>query len=312
MAGRRLQNLEKQLASVDAAAVSKLLESLARTKRPEVLELLFRKSTDESFNAAPEALRRFEECVSARPKLALRHENPQLRQAAIRHAGYGKIRAAIPELSRILRKDRDLTMRHASANALGEIGHESCIPVLIQASGDSSGEVRASALHGLQKVKSVAAERAVIGFLSDSDWKLRLDAKEHLESTGWVPTSPREKALWGIALGRFDEAVAHSRDSVEALVDATLHINDAEVRRWSAVALTRLNSAWATDQLRRAARSSSTAKREAAADALTILGAATDAEGVSWHGDTETVTPAAMRESIFAAAVRMMSLLGQP
>ena len=70
-----------------------------------------------------------------------------------------------------------------------------------------------------------------------------------------MPKTDRERVLWGIILGRFDEAVAYGKESVDALVEATLRVNDAEVRRWSAVALTRLNSDAAARRLRKALKS---------------------------------------------------------
>ena len=158
----------------------------------------------------------------------------------------------------------------------------------------------------------VAGEKAVIGFLEDDDWTLRQDAKEHLESTGWAPKTNREKVLWGIILGRFDEAVAYGSESVDCLVDSTLRVNDADVRRWSAVALTRLNSDDTSRRLRKALKSKDAKEREAAAAALAILGTSADAEGLSEGDSLIEQLPVDIRESVFAAAARMLTLIGQP
>jgi HEAT repeat protein len=161
-------------------------------------------------------------------------------------------------------------------------------------------------------IMQTADEKTVIGFLADADWSLRLDARRHLESTGWVPKTNREKVLWGISLGRFDEAVGYGQESIDALIDSALHVNDAEVRRWSAVALTKLNSKLVNQKLRKALRSKDAKERQAASDALSILGASADADEVS-ESETEVVALSpVVRESVFAAAARMLTLIGQP
>jgi HEAT repeat protein len=294
---QRFHKLEADLASDDAEVVAKALEELAGLQTAEAVELLFEKGNDESFSAAKLASEAFGKLVTAYPKVALRHTNSDLRKSAIAHLSSAKVTAAIPELARVLNSKMSLDVRCLSAAALGTIGRTSCVPILAEARQDSAPQIRAAALHG---------------FLEDYDWALRQDAKEHLESTGWVPKTNREKVLWGIILGRFDEAVAYGPDSIEALVDATLHVNDAEVRRWSAVALTRLRSDVATRKLKKALKSKDSDERQAATAALAILGAAADPEGLS-EAEVEAVSsPSNVRESVFAAAARMLTLIGQP
>jgi HEAT repeat protein len=309
---QRFHKLEADLASDDAEVVAKALEELAGLQTAEAVELLFEKGNDESFSAAKLASEAFGKLVTAYPKVALRHTNSDLRKSAIAHLSSAKVTAAIPELARVLNSKMSLDVRCLSAAALGTIGRTSCVPILAEARQDSAPQIRAAALHGLQNIMQLGGEKAVIGFLEDYDWALRQDAKEHLESTGWVPKTNREKVLWGIILGRFDEAVAYGPDSIEALVDATLHVNDAEVRRWSAVALTRLRSDVATRKLKKALKSKDSDERQAATAALAILGAAADPEGLS-EAEVEAVSsPSNVRESVFAAAARMLTLIGQP
>ena len=311
---QRLQILEADLASDDAEVVAKALDELAGLQTADAVELLFEKVSDETFSAAKLAGEAFGKLVSAHPKVALRHTSSDLRKSAIAHLSSEKVTSAIPELARVMHSKMSLDIRCLSAEALGTIGQTSCVPILAEARQDSTPEIRAAALHGLQNIMQLGGEKAVIGFLEDYDWTLRQAAKEHLESTGWVPKTNREKVLWGIILGRFDEAVAYGPDSVDALVDATLHVDDAEVRRWSAVALTRLNSEVATRKLRKALKSKDSEERQAATAALAILGAAADPEGLS-QAEVEAVpspSPSNVRESVFAAAARMLTLIGQP
>ena len=89
-------------------------------------------------------------------------------------------------------------------------------------------------------------------------------------------------------------------------------MNDAEVRRWSAVALTRLNSDTAARRLRKALKSQNAAEREAASAALAILGVPDDQEGPGEAEQLLVLTPTNPRESVFAAAARMLTLIGQP
>lgn len=308
---QRLQKLEADLASDDAEVVAKALDELSRLRTPEAVELLFLKAGDETFPAVTRAGDAFGRSVSAHPKTALTHPGSALRKAAIAHLSREKVTAAIPELARVLKSKMSLEIRCLSAEALGAIGQVSCISILAEARQDSTPEIRAAALHGLQNIMQTGGEQAVIGFLEDYDWTLRQDAKEHLESTGWTPETNREKVLWAIILGRFDEAVAYGTDSVEALLDATLHVNDAEVRRWSAIALTRLNSSLATRKLQRALKSDDAQERQAAAEALVILGASVDPEGPSDADGEIEMVPSTAKESVFAAAARMLTLIGQ-
>ncbi len=309
---QRLQKLEADLASDDSEVVAKALGELAGLQDVEAVELLFEKLNEEDFSAKKQADDAFAKSVSANAKIALSHKNVELREASIRRLMDAKVESAVPELARVLQSKMSLKIRCLSAEALGAIGQTSSVPILVEARQDPTPEIRAAALHGLQNIMQVAGEEAVVGFLEDYDWTLRQDAKEHLESTGWVPKTNREKVLWGIILGRFDEAVAYGSDSVDALVEAALYVNDAEVRRWSAVALTRLNSDIATRKLRKALNSKDPNERQAATAALAILGAAADPEGPS-EAEVEAVpAPSNVRESVFAAAARMLTLIGQP
>jgi HEAT repeat protein len=309
---QRHQKLETDLASDDAEVVAKALDELAGLHTTEAVELLFQKLTDQSFSATKLASDAFTKSVSRSPKTALRHKSAELRESAIRRLMDARVVAAVPELASVLHSKMSLEIRCLSAKALGAIGQTASVPILTEARQDPDPEIRAAALHGLQNIMQVAGERAVIGFLEDDDWTLRQDAKEHLESTGWVPKTNRERVLWGIILGRFDEAVAYGRESVDALIEATLRVNDAEVRRWSAVALTRLNSDAAARRLRKALKSNDADERKAASAALAILGASDDAEGLSEAEQMLIFNPPSTRESVFAAAARMLTLIGLP
>jgi len=309
---RRLPAIKEDLASDDSEVVTKAVDELAGLRIPEAVELLFERSNDETFSSTKLASDAFTKSVSTSPKTALRHKSAELRVSAIRRLMADKVVAAVPELARVLHSKMSLEIRCLSAEALGVIGQTSSVPILVEVRQDPIPEIRAAALHGLQKIMQVAGEEAVIEFLDDDDWTLRQDAKEHLESTGWMPKTNREKVLRGIILGRFDEAVAYGVDSVSCLVNATLRVNDAEVRRWSAVALTRLNSDVAARRLRKALKSRDAGERQAASAALAILGASADVEGFSEVETPAVCAASTTRESTFAAAARMLTLIGQP
>lgn len=309
---RRLKTIEAELSSTNDEVVANAIDELARLPRAQAMELLFKMSRDDSFPKAKPAADAFVKSVVAHSKIALKHSNIALRKVAIKEVGLAKVVDAVPELTRILRSKVSVPMQCLSAESLGSIGHTSCVPVLVEARQNSTPELRTAALHGLQSIMQVASEKAVIGFLEDYDWLLRLDAKKHLESTGWTPQTHREKVLWGIALGRFDEAVGYGQVSVDALLEATLYVNDAEVRRWAAVALSRLSSDHVRKRLARALRSKNADERAAAAQALSILGDGINVEGISEDGESEVSPSSTVRESIFAAAARMLTLIGQP
>ncbi|MGB5770830.1 MAG: HEAT repeat domain-containing protein [Crocosphaera sp.] len=131
--------------------------------------------------------------------------------------------------------------------ALGNIGNEAAVPVLIKALSDSDSYVRSSAAEALVNIGNEAAVRGLIQALSDSDSDLRWRAAEALGNIG------NEAAVRGLiqALSDSDRYVRSSaaqalgnignEAAVPGLIEALSH-SDSMVRWRAAEALGNIES----------------------------------------------------------------------
>lgn len=302
----RLKTFERQLGSLNAAERAAAISGLERLRSAYALQLLFDGAQNAAYPSREQAAEAFSQAAGCWPRIALRHRNPALRIQAIRLYGQQQNVAAVPELSRMLRSDSNEDLRCLVAETLGQIGHASCVVGLSVPAKDPALRVRRTVLEALHGIPSASAERAQIEFLSDADWTLRRQACRHLESSGWQPATPRERALSAILNDRFDQAIRQGEGSKQMLLHASVYAKDAQTRHWAATALQRVPGQWAQEELRGLLNSSDSGVRQAAADALRILGPGRSAP--------RNVSPPTGRQpaSAFAVAIHMLALAGEP
>jgi HEAT repeat protein len=160
------------------------------------------------------------------------------------------VRAVEALLARL--RDRHDALRAASAEALGMIGDQRALQLLMQvALRDPAPLVRAQAAAAVARIAGEEASDVLIAALGDSDYATRLRALEAFESMRLMDTSPLEKAL---------------------------HDPNAEVRRRAAQALERLGY---LDRLVTALGSEDRKARATAHAGLLQLGRAGLIEGIA-------------------------------
>lgn len=314
MLPRRLRTLEVNLRASSTAERAVILDELGRMHHPYVLDLLYPLANSDDPEIRAAAIKAFEVFSVANPKVAMRHGSTFIRHEAAYVLGQLKCLAAVDELARVVRNDSDEALRLACVQALSMIGSAQAVPGLRTALRDASLKVRQASFEGLRAIGGPAVENAVADLLSDHDWELRQKAHALLQTTGWIPTTRQQKALWGIMSGRFDDVVCQGPEAIEPLLMATLRVNDPAVRKWSATALARVGSPEVRRRLRGAVASPDPAIRLAAQEALNVFG-----ESIAHQPVEERVefaqTPARHRQStsnIFSSTTWFLSLMGHP
>lgn len=314
MLPRRLRTLETNLTRGTTEERVATIEELGRTHHGYALDLLYPIANADSLTLATGAQQAFGKFCVANPKIAMRHGSTFIRHEAAFVLGRDKVVAAIDELARVARNDSDEALRLACVEALGTIATPTVVPGLRSALKDNAIKVRQSAFDALRSIGGSTVESAVADLLADYDWELRSKAHVLLQTTGWVPVTREQKALWGIVNGRFDDVVSQLPEAIEPLLAATLRVSEPSVRQWSATALSRIGSSEARRRLRGALASPTPAIREAAREALLIFGDSL--------ANQPAVVPAVAAPSqgrrqdslngAFHAATWFLSLLGHP
>lgn len=178
--------------------------------------------------------------------------------------------AVIP-LSQALR-DANPKTRLAAAESLGAIGGSEATDVLGATLVDQSvaAGVRAVAAQELGRIGSEQVIAFLIAGLSDKDWAVRQSASKSLSEMGWQPMRPWDRALYAIATGRIEDAVAVGPAAIPALADA---LRFPTVSGNVGNALARMGRE-GTDALAAIAKDAKTelAVREAASTALASVG----------------------------------------
>jgi HEAT repeat protein len=191
---------------------------------------------------------RFDECVKiGKPAVgplikALRVGNKVVHRSVVE--ALIKIgRVAVEPLIKAL-GDEGWVGEHA-AYALGEIGDKRAVEPLIKALGDENKQVREHAVKVLGELgwkPTNDKERALyyisegkfdecvkigkpaveplIKVLGDEDKHVRENAAKVLGELGWKPTNDKERALYYISEGKFDECVKIGKPAVELLIKA--------------------------------------------------------------------------------------------
>ena len=144
----------------------------------------------------------------------------------------------VPALIKTCR-DRDKTMRIASAHVLAEIVDTRATDVLIELLEDR--ETRSSAVEGLCRIGGKRVVSSLVPLLSDEpNCFLRRKVGEGLQRCGWVPGCGEERVAYLIAVEDWEGCVAVGSPAKEQLA-ACLRDGTDEVRRGAAWALERLD-----------------------------------------------------------------------
>ena len=154
------------------------------------------------------------------------------------------VEATVESLIALL-TDRETAVRLTAAEALGKIGDQKGIPVLLQALHDSEASVREAAARSIGKFPSVRAEAGaeVLALLRDPDASVRRAAAEAL---GAVEASSALTSALGALLSDPDPAVRQAAghalllsDTREAVAVLSKGATDPDpvVRRWAVAAL---------------------------------------------------------------------------
>lgn len=187
-----------------------------------------------------------------RLRAALNDPDARVKRTAVEKLGEQKVRAAVPELMRLLADPKgEAAVRVAAATALGAIGDSRAVNPLLVALKDDNVYVRGEAEKALALLKAPPASSDAVSLLGDRSPRVRAEAAQRL---GGV------------------------RDpEVTSKLIALLNDDDNEVRQAAIGSLSRNPDARSVRQLTAALQSSSFQTRQGAVAALGLMGDATAA-----------------------------------
>jgi HEAT repeat protein len=163
------------------------------------------------------------------------------RAAAATLRKIGDPRAAEP-LARVV-NDTDVETRLEAALALALAGDQRAVPALLERLRGSTGYYasRTGIVLALGKVRNEEVFEVLVGLAGDEDEELRKAVREALQTPGWQPANPRQRASLAVALGRPVDALAegpvaipiflHLLNDPRGLHDTKSPLVDA-LRRW--------------------------------------------------------------------------------
>jgi HEAT repeat protein len=102
----------------------------------------------------------------------LRSTDESLRKQGIFNAGEQKVKEAVPDLSKILKEDKDIVNRRNSARALGKIGDKAATSALSEALFDSDYYVKQNAAWSLGKLKDNRAVEPLLRLIKGGGAKV--------------------------------------------------------------------------------------------------------------------------------------------
>lgn len=121
-------------------------------------------------------------------------------------------------LIKALKYRKDSLARSKAAKALGRIGGEKAIDILIKTLNDEDDLLRYSSVIALEMIEDKNTIPHLIKTLRDSSLDIRKKAAEALDKLGWEPTNI-EKPLYLIAMEKWEEVSRYGKISVEPLID---------------------------------------------------------------------------------------------
>jgi HEAT repeat protein len=183
---------------------------------------------------------------------ALADPDLRVRRTAIEKLGERKVKAAVPELIRLLADPRaEPSLRVAAAAALGPIGDTRAVTPLMAALKDGNVYLRTEAEKSLAQLKAPPASRDALALLKDPSAKVRAEAAQKL---------------------------GDARDpEVTSRLLAALSDDDHEVRQAAARSLARHRDPRSLRQVTAALESSSFQTRQGAVAAVGLMGDASHA-----------------------------------
>ena len=143
---------------------------------------------------AAEALGRMGEPAARKLIERTHHPNTGFRIGAVEALADIRENKAVPKLTDLLLTDESAEVRWASAVALGEIGNEEAIPVLV-------------------------------GSLRDPDKYVRYGAALALDQLGWIPDTPEDRGYYLAAAQRWDDILAATGIPAAPFIH---HLRDAD------------------------------------------------------------------------------------
>ena len=141
----------------DKTKRQRILAACVKVRLPWVEELLWEALADPNEGVREFVVRELRRRQPLRPELALRrlHLPPwYARSSVLGIIGYRRIRVAIPEIGRAV-CDANVEVRRAAAGALGELGGEEALRLLVRLKQDANPYVRAAAEEAIGKTSGV-------------------------------------------------------------------------------------------------------------------------------------------------------------
>jgi HEAT repeat protein len=163
--------------------------------------------------------------------------------------------------------DRDVQVRAAVAEVLGEMDPGEVVQPLLKALHDSADEVKESVIGSLQRLGDKAAVNGLRSVLESGSLRVRSKAARALVMLGWDPVDGEETTIFYVATGRIDMASTQGAAAVGPLVQV-LRDGSYEQRVEAASILGRIEDERTSEPLLKALQDEDPLVRTAAAGAL--------------------------------------------
>lgn len=151
------------------------------------------------------------------------------------------------------------------------IGEVYGVNALIGALKDQEYDLRYRAIEALGEIKDNRAVEPLIAVRKDKNSSVRKDVAEALEKLGWSPEDVKQRVIYLIDKGKWNECVNIGKPAVEPLI-AALKDKDSDVRKKAAEALGKIKDSRAGEALLATFKDEITDVRQYAAEALGKIG----------------------------------------
>ncbi|MBX7221330.1 MAG: HEAT repeat domain-containing protein [Blastocatellia bacterium] len=202
---------------------------------------------------------------------SLKHWDVEVRRLTAAALGRIPDARSVEPLQALAEKDTDGRVRAAAALALGTIGDQTAIDLLMGRLGDKDPEVRQAAAMSLGRLRNPYATQALVNALNDDYADVREAIALALEALRWKPRNEDEQALLIVSRKDWDGAAVCGAPAVEFLVKA-LTDRQNNVRMAAAYALGKIRDPLAVDRLISSLKHPEREVKRAAAEALGEIG----------------------------------------
>jgi HEAT repeat protein len=117
-------------------------------------------------------------------------------------------------------KSKNWVEKLRTIEKLGDSRDPRVVEPLIAELTNSSGKIRVAAAVALGQIGDTRAIEPLIAAFNDPSNEVRAVVVRALDALGWQPVDDTHRALWAIALGRWEEAVALGTPAIEPLAIA--------------------------------------------------------------------------------------------